>query len=95
MSIVLALPSKGRLRDQTLEAMAGAGFAVREAADQRNYRATVDGEARYSALCAAQSLLAEKEASSCALCGDGKPEGGCKRPMIRMTPRRAKRGATA
>ena len=44
MSIVLALPSKGRLRDQTLEAMAGAGFAVREAADQRNYRATVDGE---------------------------------------------------
>ena len=30
MSIVLALPSKGRLRDQTLEAMSGAGFAVRE-----------------------------------------------------------------
>ena len=44
MSIVLALPSKGRLRDQTLEAMSGAGFAVREAADQRNYRATVEGE---------------------------------------------------
>ena len=44
MSIVLALPSKGRLRDQTLEAMSGAGLAVREAADQRNYRATVDGE---------------------------------------------------
>ena len=44
MSITLALPSKGRLRDQTLEAMSGAGFTVREAADQRNYRATVDGE---------------------------------------------------
>ncbi len=44
MSITLALPSKGRLRDKTLEAMAQAGFTVREAADQRNYRATVDGE---------------------------------------------------
>lgn len=44
MSITLALPSKGRLRDKTLEAMAGAGFTVRESADARSYRASVDGE---------------------------------------------------
>lgn len=41
MSITLALPSKGRLREQTLEMLAKAGLAVTEPGDARKYRASI------------------------------------------------------
>lgn len=41
MSITLALPSKGRLREQTLETFAKAGLAVTEPKDARKYRASI------------------------------------------------------
>lgn len=43
MSITIALPSKGRLREQALEVFARAGLPVEEPADQRRYRARVGG----------------------------------------------------
>lgn len=45
MSVTLALPSKGRLKEQALEALAGAGIAVALPQDDRTYRArtSVDG----------------------------------------------------
>ena len=44
MSLTLALPSKGRLREQALEKMAGAGFSVTEPSDSRSYRASMAAE---------------------------------------------------
>ncbi len=41
MSITLALPSKGRLRDDTLGAFAKAGLTVSEPQDSRSYRARI------------------------------------------------------
>lgn len=43
MSITIALPSKGRLREQALAVFARAGLPVEEPADQRRYRAKVAG----------------------------------------------------
>lgn len=43
MSITLALPSKGRLKEQALEVLAKAGFAVSLPDDSRTYRARIDG----------------------------------------------------
>ncbi|MEX0404584.1 ATP phosphoribosyltransferase [Aquibium sp. LZ166] len=43
MSITIALPSKGRLREQALDVFAGAGLPVVEPPDQRRYRAHVEG----------------------------------------------------
>lgn len=43
MTVTLALPSKGRLKDQALEHMARAGLTVVEPEDQRRYRASVSG----------------------------------------------------
>ena len=43
MSITLAIPSKGRLREQSLERLAAAGLTVRLPADDRKYRATIEG----------------------------------------------------
>jgi len=42
MPITLALPSKGRLKEKALALLAGAGYDIRLAADQRNYRAQVE-----------------------------------------------------
>lgn len=44
MSLTLALPSKGRLREQALEKMAAAGFPVTEPSDSRSYRARMEAE---------------------------------------------------
>ncbi|MFU0507702.1 ATP phosphoribosyltransferase [Pseudaminobacter sp. NGMCC 1.201702] len=41
--ITLAIPSKGRLKEQTLEVLATAGLTVRLPGDERNYRARIDG----------------------------------------------------
>lgn len=43
MSIVLALPSKGRLKDQTIELFAKAGFPIFLPGDDRTYRAHIQG----------------------------------------------------
>jgi ATP phosphoribosyltransferase len=43
MSITLALPSKGRLKEQALELLASAGLPVVLPGDERKYRARIDG----------------------------------------------------
>ncbi len=45
MSITLALPSRGRLKEQALKMLAKASFAVSLPEDDRRYRATIDGHA--------------------------------------------------
>ncbi len=43
MTITLAIPSKGRLKEQTLEVLARAGLAVSLPDDERKYRARIEG----------------------------------------------------
>ena len=43
MTITLAIPSKGRLKEQSLDVLAQAGFSVSLPADDRKYRARVEG----------------------------------------------------
>ena len=43
MTITLAIPSKGRLKDQSLEALAKSGLAVSLPGDDRKYRARIEG----------------------------------------------------
>ncbi|MBX3569047.1 MAG: ATP phosphoribosyltransferase [Rhizobiaceae bacterium] len=43
MTLTLAIPSKGRLREQTLDVLAKAGLSVELPADDRKYRARVTG----------------------------------------------------
>lgn len=43
MSVTLAIPSKGRLREATLALCDRAGLAVRQGEDARNYRAAIGG----------------------------------------------------
>ncbi len=43
MSVTLALPSKGRLKEQMLEHLGRAGLSVVEPEDSRRYRATIAG----------------------------------------------------
>ncbi|MEW9807702.1 ATP phosphoribosyltransferase [Mesorhizobium marinum] len=43
MTITLAVPSKGRLKDQSLELLARAGLAVSMPGDARKYRAGIEG----------------------------------------------------
>lgn len=42
MTITLAFPSKGRLKEQALDALARAGLAVVQPADSRKYRASIE-----------------------------------------------------
>lgn len=44
MTVTLALPSKGRLKEQTLAVLENAGYKVILPDDSRNYRARVEGE---------------------------------------------------
>ncbi|PYE90400.1 ATP phosphoribosyltransferase [Phyllobacterium leguminum] len=44
MTVTLALPSKGRLKEQALAVLAQAGYTVILPDDDRNYRARVEGE---------------------------------------------------
>ena len=44
MTVTLALPSKGRLKEQTLAVLETAGYKVVLPDDSRNYRARVEGE---------------------------------------------------
>jgi ATP phosphoribosyltransferase len=43
MTLILAIPSKGRLQEQTLDHLAGAGLTMRQSQGARNYSATLDG----------------------------------------------------
>ncbi|WEX08438.1 ATP phosphoribosyltransferase [Chelativorans sp. AA-79] len=43
MTVTLALPSKGRLKDEAVERLKQAGFAIRLPENERRYRAAVDG----------------------------------------------------
>ena len=43
MSLTLALPSKGRLKEQALEVLAAAGLSVVLPDDERKYRARIEG----------------------------------------------------
>ena len=43
MTITLALPSKGRLKEQASEIFAKAGLAIVQAGDDRSYRARIEG----------------------------------------------------
>ena len=43
MTIRLGLPSKGRLKEQSLEALAGFGINVRQGGDARKYSADIEG----------------------------------------------------
>ena len=43
MAITVALPSKGRLKEKTLEVFAGAGFEIELPEDSRSYRGAVKG----------------------------------------------------
>ena len=43
MTITLGIPSKGRLREQSLELLARAGLAVALPGDERKYRARIEG----------------------------------------------------
>ncbi|WP_432284732.1 ATP phosphoribosyltransferase [Aminobacter sp. BA135] len=45
MAISIALPSKGRLKEQALDVLARAGFTVNLPDDDRRYRATIEGRA--------------------------------------------------
>lgn len=41
--LILALPSKGRIKEQSLEVIAKAGLTVRDAGNARSYRAAIEG----------------------------------------------------
>ena len=43
MSLVIAIPSKGRLKEKTLELFASAGLCIEEPEDSRSYQATITG----------------------------------------------------
>ena len=45
MTVTLALPSKGRLKEQALDVLAKAGLAVGVPEDERKYHARIDGRA--------------------------------------------------
>ncbi|AWC25242.1 ATP phosphoribosyltransferase [Aminobacter sp. MSH1] len=45
MAISIALPSKGRLKEQALDVLAKAGFVVNLPDDDRRYRASIEGRA--------------------------------------------------
>jgi ATP phosphoribosyltransferase len=60
MTLTLALPSKGRLREQALDLFARAGLAIELPADERKYRARLAGPANIElAFLSASEIAAE------------------------------------
>ena len=55
MAITVALPSKGRLKEKTLEVFAGAGFEIELPEDSRSYRGAVKGRRLPSRCCTTPS----------------------------------------
>ncbi|NDV86091.1 ATP phosphoribosyltransferase [Aurantimonas aggregata] len=60
MSVTLAIPSKGRLKEQALAALAGAGIDVAPAADERSYRTVVTGAPGLDVLLLSASEIARE-----------------------------------
>jgi len=60
MTVTLALPSKGRLKDQALGVLESAGLSVTLPKDQRNYRAQVKGESQIDILFLSASEIARE-----------------------------------
>ncbi len=60
MSVTLALPSKGRLKEQTLAVLEKAGYRVVLPDDDRNYRARVEGEEELDILFLSASEIARE-----------------------------------
>ncbi|UXN61084.1 ATP phosphoribosyltransferase [Phyllobacterium zundukense] len=60
MTLTLALPSKGRLKDQALGVLESAGLSVILPNDQRNYRARVKGENQIDILFLSASEIARE-----------------------------------
>ncbi|WP_141049106.1 ATP phosphoribosyltransferase, partial [Brucella melitensis] len=60
MSVTLALPSKGRLKEKTLAVLEKAGYKVVLPDDDRNYRARVEGEDDLDILFLSASEIARK-----------------------------------
>jgi ATP phosphoribosyltransferase len=60
MTITLALPSKGRLKEKALEVLENAGLSVILPKDQRNYRAQVKGDSKIDILFLSASEIARE-----------------------------------
>ncbi|WP_343314834.1 ATP phosphoribosyltransferase [Brucella sp. BE17] len=60
MSVTLALPSKGRLKEQTLAVLEKAGYKVILPEDNRNYRARVEGDDHLDILFLSASEIARE-----------------------------------
>ncbi|HWA89921.1 MAG TPA: ATP phosphoribosyltransferase [Rhizomicrobium sp.] len=65
MTLMLAIPSKGRLQEQAAAFFADAGLALKQAAGARGYRATMAGLADVDVM-----LLSASEIASALLAGD-------------------------
>lgn len=60
MSLTLALPSKGRLKAQTLAVLAQAGYNIILPDDERNYRARIEGDTNLDILFLSASEIARE-----------------------------------
>ncbi len=60
MTVTLALPSKGRLKDKTLETLKDAGYQIALADNERNYRATVANDKNIDILFLSASEIARE-----------------------------------
>ena len=60
MTVTLALPSKGRLKDKTLETLKSAGYQIALADNERNYRATVANDKNIDILFLSASEIARE-----------------------------------
>lgn len=60
MTATLAIPSKGRLKEDALSRLAHAGYVVRPPADPRSYRATVEGHGDIEVLFLSASEIARE-----------------------------------
>ncbi|KQT87959.1 ATP phosphoribosyltransferase [Aurantimonas sp. Leaf443] len=60
MGATLALPSKGRLKEQSIAALAGAGITVHPDADARSYRTRVEGAEGLEVLLLSASEIARE-----------------------------------
>lgn len=68
MTLTLALPSKGRLREKTLEVFRAGGLVIREPQDSRSYRGSLEGHANVEvAFLSASEIARELVAGTVAL----------------------------
>jgi ATP phosphoribosyltransferase len=58
--LILAVPSKGRLMDQTAEAMARAGLSLRKVGSERGYRGEIVGESEIDVIFVSASEIVQQ-----------------------------------